>query len=167
MWRRDLGKRGGWIVGVAGGIALVILGGCPAPETKSADPGLAPGVQLFGAPLENSAKAELSEILNAPTRYTEPVTVEGFVQKVCQAKGCWMELATGNEQGAPSARITFENYGFFVPKDSAGALAKVEGRVVLAEIDSKHAEHLKADGGSVPVAQEVRIVARGVELHKR
>ena len=40
------------------------------------------------------------------------VTVEGTVNRVCQMKGCWMELVpSGADRGI---RVTFKDYAFFV-----------------------------------------------------
>lgn len=129
-----------------------------------------PEVERFGAPLGDSPRADFSEVMAEPSNYSETVTVEGKVRKVCQAKGCWMELAAGDE--GPGARVTFENYGFFVPVDSSGATATVEGRLEVTEMTPGQVDHMESEGASVPgkaadgSAREVRIVARGVELRR-
>lgn len=67
-------------------------------------------------------------------------------------------------------RVTFKDYGFFVPTDSAGARAKVEGRIVTKLVTAGHVEHLEGEGAVFPnkhadgSAMEVRLVATGVEL---
>ena len=72
---------------------------------------------------------------------------------------------------SPSVRVTFKDYGFFVPLDSAGSTAKVEGVVKVAMLDDAKAKHLEAEGASVPKGKdgkyrEVQLVAVGVELRK-
>jgi len=52
------------------------------------------------------------------------------ITDVCSKKGCWMKLDVGNGK---SMRVTFKNYGFFVPLDAAGKLAVVDG---IAKIDT-------------------------------
>ena len=68
-----------------------------------------------------------------------------------------------------SARITFANYSFFVPLDSAGAKAVVEGRVQVKTMGEAERKHLADDAGkpveSIP-AQEVRLIATAVELRR-
>lgn len=91
------------------------------------------------------------------------VAVTGEVKSACAKKGCWMILAESDAR----ARITFKDYGFFVPLDSAGSTAIVEGEVqvkTLTDAERKHlAEDAKKPVESIPV-HEVRLVATGVEL---
>jgi hypothetical protein len=50
--------------------------------------------------------------------------VEGTVQEVCKMKGCWMTVKTAEGK---TMRVTFKDYGFFVPKDIAGKQVVFEG----------------------------------------
>ena len=59
------------------------------------------------------------------------------IKEVCQKKGCWMMLDLGNDM---EMRVTFKDYGFFMPKDGAGRLAYVQG---VAKIDTTSIEELK------------------------
>ena len=99
------------------------------------------------------------------------VKVSGQVGAVCQKKGCWMTLGTG-EPGGKSVRISFKDYGFFIPVNSQGADARVEGVLAVKTISAGDVAHLESEGGSFPnklpdgTAREVRIVATGVELKK-
>ncbi len=94
------------------------------------------------------------------------VLVEGVVRRACSQMGCWMELAPA--EGGPGVRVTFKDYGFFVPTDSAGAKARVQGTVKVAQLSPAQAEHLRAEGGSMAAGaqREVRLVATGVELRR-
>jgi hypothetical protein len=97
------------------------------------------------------------------------VRVEGQVRKACQKKGCWMELATG-DKGA-GVRVTFKDYGFFVPVDAAGSQARVEGVVKVSELSEAMASHYEGEGAIVPRGadgkpREVQLVATGVELRR-
>ncbi|MFM7015955.1 MAG: DUF4920 domain-containing protein [Bacteroidota bacterium] len=53
------------------------------------------------------------------------VKATGKIEAVCKNKGCWMTIA--NSVGEPM-RITFKDYGFFVPKNCSGKTAVFEGR---------------------------------------
>ena len=136
-----------------------------APETKAADPVLVRGEKLKGA-----TTVEMKKLLDAPSEFDgKTVMVEAKVRKACEKKGCWMELA-GEEKG-PGVRVTFKDYGFFVPLDSAGSTAKVEGVVKLTELSEQKAKHYEGEGASVPKGKdgkyrEVQLVATGVELRK-
>ncbi len=112
----------------------------------------------------------LAELLAKPRAHDgKTVRVEGQVRKACQKKGCWMELAEG-PQGA-GVRVTFKDYGFFVPLDSEGASARVEGAVKVTELAESMAKHYEAEGALVPRGddgkpREVQLVATGVELRR-
>ena len=91
------------------------------------------------------------------------------MRKACQKKGCWMELAS-SDKGA-GVRVTFKNYGFFVPLDAAGSAARVEGVVKVSELTEDMARHYEAEGAIVPRGgdgkpREVQLVASGVELRR-
>ncbi len=143
-------------------IALMLTA---APEAKAADPVLVRGEKLKGA-----ETVELQKLMSTPTDFEgKTVTVEAKVRKACEKKGCWMELA-GADKG-PGVRVTFKDYGFFVPLDSAGSTAKVEGVVKVAELSEARAKHYEAEGAIVPRGKdgkyrEVQLVASGVELRK-
>lgn len=123
------------------------------------------GDKLKGLPV-----VQLTELLKSPGAYDgKTIGLEGTVRKACQRKGCWMELAT-SEKGQ-GVRVTFKDYGFFVPLDSAGSTAHLEGTVKLAELAPERAEHYASEGAQVSKDKdgkyhEVQIVALGVELKK-
>lgn len=50
------------------------------------------------------------------------------ITEVCAKKGCWMTLDLGNDM---EMRVTFKDYGFFMPKDAAGRLAYIQVLHVL------------------------------------
>ncbi|MFN5324771.1 MAG: DUF4920 domain-containing protein [Bacteroidota bacterium] len=63
--------------------------------------------------------------------------VEGKVSSVCQAKGCWMKIETGTGE---TIRVSFKDYGFFVPKDLAGSTVYMKG---VASINITSVEELR------------------------
>jgi hypothetical protein len=123
-----------------------------------------------GEPLKGAPAVKLDELLAKPQDHAgKMVQVTGKVRKACERKGCWMELAP-TEKG-PGVRITFKDYAFFVPLDSAGSTAKVEGEVRVAVLSEDMAKHYASEGAVVPrsadgKAREVQLVARGVELQR-
>lgn len=63
--------------------------------------------------------------------------ISGTVTEVCPAKGCWMMLADGDQQ----IRVTFKDYGFFVPSSLKGKTVVLQGvlqQVIVPEADRKH-----------------------------
>jgi hypothetical protein len=141
--------------------------GHAAAASVSAPASLKSGTVLVrGAPLpKDQTPVALSTLLKAPED-GRTVLVEGVVRRACSQMGCWMELASG--EGGPGVRVTFKDYGFFVPTDSAGARARVQGTVKVAQLSAAQAEHLRAEGGSMSAGaqREVRLVATGVELRR-
>ncbi len=115
---------------------------------------------------------ELLELYDAlQTDNSAVVQLKATVSSVCQVKGCWMkiELADGEE-----ARVTFKDYGFFVPTDLVGKQVVVNGvaRIdMISEEDQKHyaedagmsAEEIKKIQGS---QKSYSLVAEGVVLEQ-
>lgn len=62
------------------------------------------------------------------------VKVSGTVSEVCQKKGCWMTLKSADGQ---EMRVTFKDYGFFMPKDISGKKVVMDGfaRVETTPVD--------------------------------
>jgi hypothetical protein len=95
--------------------------------------------------------------------------VEAKVTEVCQAKGCWMKVDLPNGE---SMRVTFKDYGFFMPKDLAGKSVKMIGTAKIEETDVETLKHFAEDGGKSEeeIAQitepkmDYKFVASGVKL---
>jgi hypothetical protein len=146
----------------------------PAPAAKAEAPTPAAFVaarKVFGAPLGSSPTVGLADVLKAPDKFAEQsVLVEGDVRRACTRKGCWMELSEGADASAPGCRVTFKDYGFFVPTDSAGSKARVEARVESKQLKPELVAHMESEGAKFAQkepdgsAREVRLVATGVEL---
>jgi len=70
--------------------------------------------------------------------------VEGIIKEVCQQKGCWMTMDLGNGE---SMRITFKDYGFFIPEESSGFGAIIEGIAQIKEQSVETLRHYAEDAG--------------------
>jgi hypothetical protein len=123
-----------------------------------------------GAPVSAANAIPLATVLRTPRDYQkEPVVVEGTIQQACTRKGCWMELAA--EPKAKGVRVTFKDYGFFVPLDSKGMKARVEGVTKTRTLTKAEVDHLESEGATLDrdadgSALEVSFVASGVELRR-
>jgi hypothetical protein len=147
-----------------------------ARPPSSVKPELGPHAQgsthrTFGAPILAARVLALSDVLAAPDGLADQaITVEGEVRTACTRRGCWLELATGAGPKLPACRVTFKDYGFFVPTNSAGAHAKVQGVLAVNTLPPERVRHLESEGGQFPdkhpdgSASELRLVATGVEL---
>jgi hypothetical protein len=161
---------------------VVVDAGCPHSSDgtcahEEAPPRAAneapPKKASYGAPLGQSPSVSLAHVLSSPNDFNQKtVRLEGHVRRACSRKGCWMELATDAKPDSPSCRVTFKDYGFLVPTDSAGSQAKLEGVVQVTEVKKEAVEHYESEGASFPnkradgTALEVRLVANGVELER-
>jgi hypothetical protein len=128
-------------------------------------------VKTYGQALSPADTVPVTTLVAKPDGYAgKAVTVEGTVRSACTNKGCWLELAEGDKAGTPGCRVTFKDYGFFVPTNSAGAKARVQGTFELATVTAARVRHLEQEGATFPgkqpdgTARELRLVATGVEL---
>jgi hypothetical protein len=143
----------------------------PAASAAPAPAASAKRGQPYGQPIGNSEQVSLTNVLERGEQFRDKsVVMEGFVRRACSRKGCWMELAAGSQPSLPGCRVTFKDYGFFVPTDSAGSRARVEGKVAIQRVEPQWVAHMEEEGahftGKNPdgSANEVRLVATGVEL---
>ena len=97
------------------------------------------------------------------------VIIKTTVAEVCPKKGCWM-----NVQGAKpgeQVRVTFKDYGFFVPTELVGKEVALQGRYVKHVESVEEQKHLmedakrpKAEIDAVTKPKEtLRFVANGVK----
>lgn len=136
----------------------------------AAEPAPAPNASVppshHGAPFALKTSLTLDEVAKAPEKHAgQPIQVTGKVSAVCRKKGCWMNLK--GETATATARITFKDYGFFVPMDCDGKSATVEGNLEVKKLTLEERKHF-AEDGKVTLDQipenELRLVATGVEL---
>ena len=122
--------------------------------------------EVFGAPLpEGGEKLSIGTLVENGEAYQgATVLVETRIAKVCQKKGCFFVA----QHGADSVRVTFADYGFFIPTDSGGKTVTLAGTFSREPMDQATAEHLAADLGEEPPATvpafEYAIVATSVAI---
>lgn len=145
----------------------------PAPKESEAPPPAdvtdktKPTTKAFGAPLTPGPKVALASLISKPDSYLDQTIItEGQVARACSRKGCWMELTDGESK----CRVTFKDYGFFVPTDSQGANARLQGKITTRTLSAGRVKHLEEEGASFAnkqadgTAQEVRLIATAVQL---
>jgi len=119
--------------------------------------------------IENSvAIANLESEMNG--RDSANVKLEGVIVETCEKKGCWM---TAKMNDGSDMRVTFKDYGFFVPKDG------VEGKTFIAQgvakktiTDVETLKHFAEDAGKSPEEiasitepkEEITFIATGVAI---
>ena len=122
--------------------------------------------EVFGAPMDADAPAKtLREAMSAlEGGDSANARIRTEVTQVCQKKGCFF-IAT---EGASWARVTFKDYSFFVPTDSAGKTVVLEGVLTRRTVSEAQRAHYAEDLGEESVAegaaQEYAIEATSVLL---
>lgn len=66
------------------------------------------------------------------------------INSVCQMKGCWMTVDLGDGQ---QMRVTFKDYGFFVPKGAGGRTAVIQGTASKEIVSVETLRHYALDEG--------------------
>ncbi|KAA9132837.1 DUF4920 domain-containing protein [Marinihelvus fidelis] len=76
----------------------------------------------------------------------ESVRVTTTINKVCQKKGCFFIA----QEGDTVVRVTFHDYAFFIPTDTAGKPVTLVGELVRTPISQAQADHYADDLGEAP-----------------
>ena len=124
--------------------------------------------EVFGAKTDNLTKPMLlSEAISKSTAQEQDVVIKTVIAQVCQKKGCFFMA----QDGDTSARITFKDYGFFIPTDSQGKEVTILGKMTKKEISEADAKHYAEDtGGNADAIKgpqiEYSIVATSVIIQK-
>lgn len=97
------------------------------------DPQPVAGGELYGAAFDDDLDVTpLPTLLARPTEFAgKVVRTTGTIARVCQQRGCWMELRSGAVGNV--ARVPMAGHAFFVPPDSSGRLATVQGEVSVTD----------------------------------
>lgn len=102
----------------------------------------------FGAQIEQKetlSASELNELyLGLEVGDTVDVKFASTINTVCKKKGCWMKLALAEDK---ETMVRFKDYGFFVPKNSAGRDVVVEGVAFVDETSVEDLRHYAEDEG--------------------
>ena len=113
--------------------------------------------QQFGEPVSDENALDAISISSASAEEAI-IKVKGTVHEVCQVKGCWMTMPLAGDR---SMRITFKDYGFFVPTNSSGKTAVVQGELKTETIDVATLKHFAKDAGMS--AEEIDAISEPVE----
>jgi Domain of unknown function (DUF4920) len=125
----------------------------------------------FGKKIKPNGSQPVSSLTseNVPA---SSVKVEGEVESVCQAAGCWMKVKMADGK---TMRVTFKDYGFFVPKDLAGTKVIFEGQPAVKTTSVADLRHYAEDAGKskeeiakiTEPKTELTFVADGVLVPKK
>lgn len=125
-----------------------------------------------GAAIGTSKKVSLKKVLEEPSKFTgKTVLIEGVVVRSCKTEGCWAEVAENKE--SKSVRIKMKDHKFFIPLESAGAWARVEGSVQVKTLSKAQVDHMIEEDGAKfanrnadGTVTEISFEATGIELKR-
>jgi hypothetical protein len=140
------------------------LPGSTTKPTLKADP----KATQFGAELTlKDAPLSVDEALEKfkAKQITGPVLLTAKIDKVCKKKGCWMTIKSKSDD----LRVTFKDYGFFVPQNIVGKNVLVEGVIKEEKLTLEETKHFVKDEGGDPskvteAKTDYQFVANGVKL---
>lgn len=134
-------------------LLLIIVFACNSTKEK---------FNAHGKEIAPNDALSMKDFLQKVSDEEETFKVRGTIEEVCQMKGCWMTLR--NEVGE-NVRVTFKDYGFFVPKDISGREVIIEGTASREVLEEDVAKHYAEDGGKEydeSMRNSVSFVAHGV-----
>ena len=103
------------------------------------------GQNSYGSKIDEKGAVSVSELVTKMEGKDEmQAKVEGKVNNVCQAKGCWMTLDKGD---GTTMRVTFKDYGFFVPKNISGKTVVINGKAYVDVTSVDELKHYAEDAG--------------------
>jgi hypothetical protein len=100
----------------------------------------------FGDTIDNSDLVTFASVQKMVSESGEAqVKISGDIEETCQKKGCWVKVKVeGSEQ---PIRVTFKDYGFFVPLNSNGKQTVLSGRAYYDTVDVETLRHFAEDAG--------------------
>lgn len=102
-------------------------------------------VQTFGEKISKSKAIDAKELpALMEGKEKEQFKITGKIDEVCQVKGCWLTVDLGNGK---QMRMTFKDYGFFVPKNASGKTFYAQGEAKVKTTSVDMLRHYAEDAG--------------------
>ncbi|MEP7265858.1 MAG: DUF4920 domain-containing protein [Bacteroidota bacterium] len=99
----------------------------------------------FGAKIDEVGAVPVTQLMTDLGDKSEMTAkVEGKITECCKKKGCWMDIDKGD---GTTMKVTFKDYGFFVPKDAGGKTAIMQGRAFRDTTSVETLRHYAEDAG--------------------
>jgi hypothetical protein len=127
-------------------VSIFLLAACGGQQPKTTEETTAENAGWYGEEFEVTeavSPAEVAGLMNDSS--SNEFIVEGTIEECCQKKGCWMKVDMGNGE---SMRVSFKDYGFFVPLDAAGRTMVMKGVAIYDTIDVDFLKHLAEDANA-------------------
>jgi hypothetical protein len=132
-------------------VAIILLWSCQPQSVEKANEDVDAEVDnktpigYFGEEINDTGVVSLTQLVSELQVNDEfEGKVVGEIKEVCAMKGCWMTIDLPNGQ---TMRVTFKDYGFFVPKNSQGYPVVIEGVASKKVTDVATLRHYAEDAG--------------------
>jgi hypothetical protein len=126
------------------GLGLLTFAACQNSTEEAASDEVAavveaPTFTVYGDSIQSEGALQPDEFLSQMAgKDTMEVTLEAKINQTCRVKGCWMTLDMGNGE---EMRVSFKDYGFFVPVALQNKTVKVQGRLKAKLVDKESKEY--------------------------
>lgn len=120
-------------------------------------------MSFHGLRINDTDAVSLTEVKDAAAEKggATGVKVVAPVEATCQNKGCWMTVKLADDE---EMRVTFKDYGFFVPKDSPGKTAVMTGDMNYDTTTVERLRHFAVDGGMAEAEAEKTITEPEISM---
>lgn len=132
-------------------LSLLSLAACNKTETKTETTEVtksetsANGGKSYGEKITADGAIPATELkAKMAGKDSMAVKITGEIEEVCQMKGCWVTVKTGPEE---TMRVKFGEDAFFVPKESSGKTAIMDGIAYIDIIPVDEQRHYLEDAG--------------------
>lgn len=112
------------------------------PKAQATQPPAPNAAGEYGNAKFNAKNAKDAKMISTPAPEGD-VVIKTTVAEVCPKKGCWMSVQ-GAKANEP-VRVTFKDYGFFVPTELVGKEVAMQGRWVKHTESVEEQKHLMKD----------------------
>ncbi|WP_395339675.1 DUF4920 domain-containing protein [Ningiella sp. W23] len=120
--------------------------------------------ETFGAPFDQTLPTlTVDTLFMSPEKHLDAAFSANLpITKVCQKKGCFFIAQHENK----TMRVSFKDYGFFIPTDAGGKTVSVNGELVEKNITPAQAAHftedLDSESAHIAAGKTYEIVASSV-----
>lgn len=149
-------------------LSLVVLAGCQSKKESMAV------FSTYGESISTEGALSLADLsTEVANKDSVTLTLKGTIEQTCARKGCWM---TVKDENGMATRVTFKDYGFFVPTSGAEGKEVVFSGVAKKKVtDVATLRHFAEDAGKsqeeidaiTEPKEEIEFVASGVVIYEK
>ncbi|MFQ5569194.1 MAG: DUF4920 domain-containing protein [Rhodothermales bacterium] len=156
-------------------LVALVLGACQSEQTADEAAVSDTMYDTYGEAITDEGAVPVQAVVAEREQYLgQAVKLEGTVAEVCQNKGCWLTLQTGdgNNVRVLVPKDEAGNYLFTVPTDISGRQVVVQGTLVEETLSEETQHHMAEDAGEDVEADafqpktELQLTAHGVLIVK-